>query len=308
MVALGGNAILQPGQKGTFEEQLKNVEKTCAQIARLVADGFEPVITHGNGPQVGNILIQNEQASGAVPAMPLDACGAESQGLIGYMIQQSLDIMLRDSGNPRDVVTVVTRVEVDPDDPAFEHPTKPIGPFYSEDKARAAMRSGQHWVEDSGRGWRRVVPSPDPVHIVERSAIRVLLDAGVVVVASGGGGVPVVPRKSGGYAGVEAVIDKDLAAQRLAADVGAEMLVILTDVPRVAIHFKTPAERFLDRVTAEEARRYYGEGHFRPGSMGPKVKAAIRFVEASGGVAVISSLDEAVRAIYGDAGTWVVAS
>ncbi len=308
VIALGGNAILQPGQKGVYEEQLENVRKTCVQVVAMMEDGYRVVITHGNGPQVGNILIQNEAGSGQVPAMPLDVCGAESQGLIGYMIQQSLSNLLRGSGESTPVVTLVTQMVVDKRDPAFQKPTKPVGPFYDEAKARRAMaEKGETWIEDSGRGWRKVVPSPDPVRIVERDAILALVESGAVVVANGGGGIPVVD-EGGVLTGVEAVIDKDLGGQRLAADIGADVFLILTDVPRVAINYRKPDQMELDSMTLDEVERYQREGHFKAGSMGPKVEACRRFVVNCGGLAIISSLDSAIDALKGRAGTWITAN
>ncbi|MFQ6015671.1 MAG: carbamate kinase [Anaerolineae bacterium] len=308
VVALGGNAILRAKQRGTFFEQFANVRRTCRQIVAMIQDGYKVVITHGNGPQVGAILIQNEMGASVVPAMPLDVLGAESQGLIGYMLQQNLYNLLLEQNLHYPVVTVITQVLVDKDDPAFTHPTKPIGPFYSEEKARQAMiKKGETWIEDSGRGWRKVVPSPEPIGIVEREGIRALLEAGVVVIASGGGGIPVVEVDGGRLQGIRGVIDKDLAGQRLATDVDADCLLILTDVPKVALYFNTPQQQDLDRMTVAEARRYMEEGHFRPGSMGPKVKASICFIESGGECAIITSIDTALAALRGEAGTWIVA-
>ena len=309
VVALGGNAILQRGQKGTFEEQLANVYHTAQQLADMVLSGkWRVVITHGNGPQVGNLLLQQEAAKQVVPPMPMDVCGAESQGLIGYMIQQSLKNILEGKGRGDiPIATVVTQVLVDKDDPAFQNPTKPVGPFYTEEEAkRLRVEKGWHVVEDAGRGWRRVVPSPDPKAIVEREAIRILVENRAIVIASGGGGIPVI-QEDGALKGVEAVIDKDLAGERLAEDVQADVLLILTDVDRVRLNYGRPDERPIDRMTVEEAKRYLAEGHFAKGSMEPKVKAAIRFVEAGGERAVIASLDQAVAALAGEAGTQVVA-
>lgn len=302
VVALGGNAILQPKQQGTIGEQLENVEKTCSQLAELVAQGNEVIVTHGNGPQVGNILLQNEEAyrAAGIQPMPLDVCGAESQGLIGYMIQRSLRNELARRGIEKDVVSLVTQVLVDKDDPAFSNPTKPIGPFYTQARAeRVAAQRGYVMKEDANRGWRRVVPSPDPKSIVERAAIRRLVEAGCVVISSGGGGIPVTLDSGGTLAGIEAVIDKDLAGQRLATDLSARFFLILTDVARVALDYGRPTQRFLDRATLEEIRVYQAQGHFRPGSMGPKVEAAVRFVRHGGEEAIITSLDLAVEAFRG---------
>jgi carbamate kinase len=306
VVALGGNAILQPGQKGTAQEQLKNVDDTAAQVAQLIAAGYRVVLTHGNGPQVGALLIQHEAGSAQVPALPLDVCGAQSQGQIGYMLQQCLGKRLAELGIAKPVVTVVTQMLVSLDDPAFQKPNKPVGPFYSEEIARRRMAAtGEVWVDDAGRGWRRVVASPDPISIVERGAILALIESGAVVIANGGGGIPVVKR-DGYYAGVEAVIDKDLGAERLAMDVNADVLLILTDVPRVALNYKQPNQVDLDAMTLEDVTRYHKEGQFKAGSMGPKVEACRRFVEAGGEVAIIASLANAIDALAGTAGTRVI--
>ncbi len=308
VVALGGNAILQPGQKGTFEEQYENVGRAVAGLARMVLSGrWRLVITHGNGPQVGNILLQHDAAKAIVPPMPMDVCGAESQGFIGYMIQQALhNTLAREGRGDIPVATVVTQVLVDRDDPAFKNPTKPVGPFYGKEEAlRMQEERGWHVVEDAGRGWRRVVPSPDPKAIVEKEVIRTLVEAGAIVIASGGGGIPVV-KEDGAYRGVEAVIDKDLAGERLAQDVGAHVLLILTDVDRVRVHYRKPGEKALDRMTVEEAKGYLAEGHFAKGSMEPKVRAAVRFVEGGGERAVIAALAQAADALEGRAGTQVV--
>jgi len=307
VVALGGNAILQPGQRGTFEEQMRNVRVTCEQLARMVESGkYKVVVTHGNGPQVGNILLQNETGKDVAAPMPLFVCGAESQGLIGLMIQQNLGNLLTAGGRGDiPIATVVTQVVVDKDDPAFANPTKPVGPFYSEEDARGLeAEKGYDVREDAGRGWRRVVPSPDPIEIFEKDAIRQLVDARSIVIASGGGGIPVV-REDGGLKGVDAVIDKDLAGERLAVDVGASVFMVLTDVDSVRLHYKTPEEVTLSKMTIDEAKRYHAEGHFAKGSMEPKVRAAIRFIEAGGEKAVITSLDRAFDALEGDAGTTI---
>lgn len=310
VVALGGNAILQPGQDGTFEEQMSNVRLTCEQLAHMVQSGaYRVVVTHGNGPQVGNILLQNEVGKDVAAAMPLFVCGAESQGLIGYMIQQNLVNLLaaQDKGDIP-VATVVTQVVVDKDDPAFTHPSKPVGPFYSEAEAKAlASEKGYDVREDAGRGWRRVVPSPDPIEIFEKTAIRQLVEARSIVIASGGGGIPVV-REEGQLKGVDAVIDKDLAGERLAVDVGAAIFMVLTDVDSVRLNYKTPEEKALRTMTAAEAKQYAEEGHFAKGSMEPKVRAAIRFVEAGGERAIITSLSQAVAALEGQAGTTITKS
>ena len=307
VIALGGNAILQPGQTGTFEQQMENVEATCGQLADMVTLGkYKIVITHGNGPQVGNILLQNEAGRDVAAPMPLDVCGAQSQGLIGYMIQQSLHAQLAKRGRGDiPIATVVTQVVIDCSDPAFANPSKPVGPFYTEQVANELETiKGYHVREDAGRGWRRVVPSPDPIEIFEKTAIRQLVDARTIVIASGGGGIPVT-RQNGGLAGVEAVIDKDLAGERLAVDVGAAIFLILTDVEQVKLNFNTPQEKAIPHMTLAEAKRYQAEGHFAKGSMEPKVRAAIRFIEAGGERAIITSLDHAMDALEGKAGTTI---
>ncbi|HHW91753.1 MAG TPA: carbamate kinase [Firmicutes bacterium] len=307
VVALGGNAILQPGQKGTAAEQLANVQATAKSIVELIKEGYDIVITHGNGPQVGAILLQNEEAASVVPPMPMDICGAETQGQIGYMIQQSLGNELVKAGIKRDVVTVVTQVVVSEEDPAFANPTKPVGPFYGEGEAKKLMAE-RGWVmkEDAGRGWRRVVPSPNPLKIKEKNTIVELVKNGTIVIASGGGGIPVLEKESGETVGVEAVIDKDLAGECLARDVEADILLILTDVNYVALNYGTPEQKSLTRVTLETMRRYQKEGHFKAGSMGPKVEALVRFVENGGERAIIASLASAPAALRGETGTEVV--
>jgi carbamate kinase len=306
VVALGGNAILQPGQVGTFEEQLVNVDAAMRCITELVESGWRVVLTHGNGPQVGDLLVQNALAAKTVPQMPMDVCGAMSQGEIGYMLEQTLLNYFRKRRLDVSVVTVLTQVAVSPDDPAFSNPSKPVGAFYSEDEAKKMMLEDGHVMrEDAGRGWRRVVPSPEPVEIVPREAIVDMVRDGIFVICSGGGGVPVVRAKDGSLSGIAAVIDKDLAAALLAREVAADALLILTDVPQAYIHYNTPEQRALGTVTLNEMQVYADEGHFKAGSMGPKVKACMRFVEA-GGTAVIGSLSEVVQAMAGEAGTRIV--
>ncbi|MHB9092634.1 MAG: carbamate kinase, partial [Chloroflexota bacterium] len=303
----GGNAILRPGQRGTAEEQSANIRRSSRQIAEMVARGHEVVVTHGNGPQVGNILLQNLLARDAVPALPLDVCGAESQGELGYLFQQALGDELRRRGSKRAVVSLVTQTVVAADDPAFAHPSKPVGPFLDAEAAHRRMaEGGEAWMEDAGRGWRRVVPSPRPLETVEAEAIRALQAAGVVVIASGGGGVPVVRRADGSLRGVEAVIDKDLAAARLAGQLRMEVLLILTDVRGVAVDYHGPGQRFLEQVSVGELNALLGEGAFPAGSMGPKVAGAINFVRGGGRRAVICALDDALAGLDSRAGTQVV--
>lgn len=308
VLAFGGNAIVRPGQKGTYEEQKANIQDTCRQVVDLVRAGYRLVITHGNGPQVGSILIKNELAKDVVPAMPLDVLVSNTQASIGYMIQQSLGYELQRAGLNIPVVSLVTQVVVDPGDPAFQNPTKPIGPFYTEEEARRlAAEKGYKVVEDSHRGWRRVVPSPQPLEIIEKEAIKALIHAGIIVVAAGGGGIPVVRRPDGSLGGVEAVIDKDRAARLLASEVGADVLFLLTEVEQVYLDFGRPSQRAVARLTVAEAKKYLAEGQFPPGSMGPKVEAAISFVEAGGEKAIIGSLSQAAAAVSGKSGTAIVA-
>ena len=307
VIALGGNALQEAGKPATAQAQPEVVEKTSEYIADIVERGYEVIVAHGNGPQVGRIVIQNEVASASTPAMPFDVCGAMSQGMIGYHIQQGLSKVLRHRGINKNVVTVVTQVVVDKDDPKFKAPSKPIGPFYTEEEAKAiAAEKGYTMKEDAGRGWRRVVASPLPVEIVELDAVKTLNDAGFVVVTVGGGGIPVVRNEAGDLEGVAAVIDKDLASEKLARDMDADALVILTAVEKVSINFKKPDQKDLDRMSAAEAKQYIKEGHFAPGSMLPKIEAALNFVESKPGrIAIITSLDKAVDAIEGRAGTTI---
>lgn len=307
VIALGGNALQEAGKPATAQAQLEVVEKTSEYIADIVERGYEVIVAHGNGPQVGRIVIQNEVASASTPAIPFDVCGAMSQGMIGYHIQQGLSKVLRHRGINKNVVTIVTQVVVDKDDPKFKAPSKPIGPFYTEEEAKAiAAEKGYTMKEDAGRGWRRVVASPLPVEIVELDAVKTLNDAGFVVVTVGGGGIPVVRNEAGDLEGVAAVIDKDLASEKLARDMDADALVILTAVEKVSINFKKPDQKDLDRMSAAEAKQYIKEGHFAPGSMLPKIEAALNFVESKPGrIAIITSLDKAVDAIEGRAGTTI---
>jgi carbamate kinase len=300
VAALGGNAIVRYREKGTAEEQLGHIDAAVAPLARMVAAGHAVLITHGNGPQVGDILLQNECARDAVPRMPLDVCGAESQGMIGYMIQQCMQNRL---GPGAQVATVLSRTLVDPGDPAFAAPSKAIGPYYSDAEARA-LAAAEGWAmrEEEGRGWRRAVPSPDPLEVLEIETIRTLFNAETVVVAGGGGGIPVI-RGGGILRGVEAVVDKDLAAERIATAIGADLLLMLTDVSGAFSGFGTPAERLLRRLDPAEARRLLQNDEFGKGSMAPKVLAAIRFVGSGGKTAIIAHLDDAEAALAGEAGT-----
>ncbi|MGB9135405.1 MAG: carbamate kinase [Candidatus Bathyarchaeia archaeon] len=306
LIALGGNAILKHGRKGTAEEQFESVRKTCVHLVRLIRDGYRIAVTHGNGPQVGDILLKNERSKDVLPPMPLDICGAQSQGMIGYMLQQSMHNELRKAGMDVPVVSLVTQTIVDENDEAFRHPAKPIGPFYAASEVER-LRKEKRWtmVEDSGRGYRRVVPSPEPIEIVEKDAIRTLFESCAIVVAVGGGGVPVVVKRDGSLVGVDAVVDKDLGAHILASDLKAEILLMLTDVAKVSLNYGKPSRVDLDEMTVAEAKRYLREGHFAKGSMAPKVEAAVKFLEAGGQKAVIASLEEAGKALVGKAGTTV---
>jgi carbamate kinase len=309
VVALGGNAIQQSGEKGTAEEQFANVSRAMASVAELADRGYRVVLTHGNGPQVGTILLQQAaaEASDGIPAMPMDVAGAMSQGQLGYMMQQCLQNELRKRGRPWPVATVITQMVVDPHDPAFSNPTKPIGPFYTQEKAEELRAKGYTVIEDSGRGYRRVVPSPQPAALAEIYAIRTLVNSGALVICSGGGGIPVVRDKDGLLHGVEAVIDKDMGASLIAQKLDADRLLILTDVEQAAINYRKPDQRALGHVGVDEMKGYVEEGHFAAGSMGPKVRAAISFVEAGGKEAIITQLQSSLAAVEGKTGTHVVA-
>jgi len=306
VIAIGGNSLIKDKEHQTVPDQFATTDETCLHIADLMQEGWRVVITHGNGPQVGFILLRSELASNVLHTVPLDSCGADTQGALGYMIQQLLGNRLRKMGIDVPVVTVVTQVVVDADDPAFQSPTKPIGPFYDEDRARRYKRE-QGWsiVEDAGRGWRRVVASPIPREIVELEAIRHLLQAGFVVVGVGGGGIPVVRDERGDLHGVEAVIDKDYASSLLAADLAADLFLISTSVERVYLNYGTPDQTPLQHMTVAQAKEYLEQGHFPPGSMGPKITAVIDFLERGGEEALITSPGNLARALRGDTGTRV---
>ena len=308
IIALGGNALQTKNSAPTAQAQLEVVKQTCEYIAELSANGYEMAIVHGNGPQVGRILLSSETAKDVVPPMPFDVCGAMSQGYIGYHIQQALRYALarRDMNIP--VVSLVTQMVVERTDPAFKNPTKPIGGFYTKEEADALVaEKGFTMKEDAGRGYRRVVASPLPRRIVEIDQVKALWDS-TIVVTCGGGGIPVVENADGTLEGVAAVIDKDFAAELLAEQVDADMLVILTEVEKVAINWGKPEQKNLDHMSLEEAARYCEEGHFAPGSMLPKVQAAMKFVRANPGKkAIITSLDKAIEALEGKTGTVITA-
>jgi carbamate kinase len=307
VVALGGNALLRRGAEDTYEEMYRAARGAAERIADIAADGWEVVVTHGNGPQVGRILIQQEAAAKQVHPMPLDVCGAESQGLIGYLLQVTIGDVFFERGMERPVVTILTLTRVRANDPAFRRPTKFVGPFFTEARAKQLEeRRGWSMKADPHGGWRRVVPSPRPYSIVETPVITLLVSSGAIVIASGGGGVPVI-EKGPRLIGKEGVVDKDLAAAILATEVAASVLLILTDVPKVQRGYGSLMPEDLDRITVEEARRMLTAGEFGAGSMGPKVEAALSFVEAGSGRAVIADLDQSREALAGRAGTEVVA-
>jgi carbamate kinase len=304
LVALGGNAILRHREEGTAEEQFENVRATCRHMVELIKLGYDIAITHGNGPQVGDILLAYDIAKSTLPPMPLDVCGAQSQGMIGYMLQQSLKNELNGEGISKPVITVLTQCLVDRDDPAFRSPSKPIGPFYTAMEA-GKLRQEKGWAveNDSGRGYRRLVPSPDPVKIIEEEAIRKLSYEGSIVIACGGGGVPVVSAGSGEITGIEAVIDKDHVAALYAAIIGADILLILTDVHKVALNWGRANQTDIDEMDSETARMYLSQGHFLPGSMQPKIESALRFIRDGGKKVIITSLENAVSGVISDEGT-----
>jgi carbamate kinase len=308
IVAIGGNALLPAKDSGTVEGQRKRIRETCRHLAAVIQRGWDIALVHGNGPQVGNILLQNEAAQATVPALPLDVCVAESQAQIGYMLQQELSNELAARGIKKNVVSIITQVVVDGNDPAMQNPTKPIGPYYDRDRADELRKSrGWKLVYDRRGGYRRVVPSPKPIDIVEKATIERLMFTGTtdwIVIAAGGGGVPII-RKNGELIGIEAVIDKDLAAAVLARVVKEKLFVMLTDVAHVALNFGRVEQANINRMTAAEARQYMAQGHFPAGSMGPKVEAAIEFLESGGERVIITNPDNFEKALEGLAGTTI---
>ena len=307
VVAIGGNSLIKDEAHKSVPDQFDAVRETAVHIAEMIEQGWNVVVTHGNGPQVGFILLRSEYSRSVLHAVPLDSCGADTQGAIGYMIQQALHNEFLRRGIHRSCATVVTQVLVDSDDPAMQNPSKPIGSFYKEDVAQVKMaQEGWSMVEDAGRGWRRVVPSPVPQEIIERDAIETLITNGFIVVAVGGGGIPVVRDSAGNLSGVEGVIDKDLASSLLASTLHADLLLISTAVEKAALHFKKPEQRDLDTITLSEAKRYYDEGHFAKGSMGPKVRAIINYLEQGGRAALITMPETIGKALAGQTGTWIV--
>lgn len=306
LIAVGGNSLIRAGEKGTVAEQLANARRTAAAIMGLIRDGYHLIITHGNGPQVGAQLLRSERAADQVPGQTLDVCGAATQGEIGYLLSQALREELSLAGTLIPVVAVVTQTVVAADDPAMSHPTKPIGPFYSRAEAEQRKRLfGWEIVEDAARGYRRVVPSPEPIEIVELEVIRSLVERGILVVACGGGGIPVV-RSNGGFLGVEAVIDKDRASALLASRLGVDLFAISTDAECVYLDYKKPTQRKLARVTAAEMEEYYRAGQFPPGNMGPKIESALRFLRHGGKEVIITSYEHLWDAVAGRAGTHIM--
>jgi len=307
LVALGGHAFMQRGEKGTIQEHERNARAICQRLMILVERGFNIIIAHGNGPQVGNLLLMNELSDKSVPLMPLDVLVAYTEGSLGYILQQAMLNQLRQRGIKRYVVTVVSQVLVDPEDPAFQSPTKPVGPFLSEEEARNRQKTlGWNIMEDAGRGWRRSVPSPKPIKIVQRHMIRDAAREGHIVIACGGGGIPIIKNKDGDYEGVEAVIDKDLTSSILANQTGAEIFIILTEVPQIYRDFRGPNQAPLGAVTSEQLRKLLDEGQFPAGSMGPKVEAVCNFVDSGGKRAIVTNPETLEAALLGSGGTHVI--
>lgn len=307
VVALGGNAIIKSGQTGTISEQFENTRRSLAGIVELIRDGYRLLITHGNGPQVGNYLVRVESACDLVPDVPLGVCVAGTEGEMGYMIEQSLQNRLKLEKIKRDVVTILTQVVVDKDDPSINNPTKFVGQFYEKEEVER-LEEDKGWImkKDANRGYRRVVPSPIPKEIVEADVVKELLEDGVIVIVCGGGGIPVYIDDRGLYEGVDAVIDKDRASALLAKQVSASLLVILTDTDYVYKNFGEITQRELKRLTVKEARKLHKEGHFPPGSMGPKITASIDFLESGGEASIITRPENVVEALEGETGTWIV--
>jgi len=307
VIAFGGNASYPPTIKGLASEQFALIAQACRHLVRIIQSGYQVVLTHGNGPVVGNILFRMAKTATELPPMPMDVCVAHSQGGMGYMLQQTLANVLADEGVPTPVASIVTQVEVDENDPGFANPTKPVGRFFSrEDADRLEREQDWRFVEDSGRGYRRVVPSPRPLRIVELGAMKALLAANVIPITVGGGGIPVARDAAGHYHGVSAVIDKDLTSAMLAVELEAHCLVMLTGVDRVAVDFGKPTQRAIDRMTAAEARRHQADGQFPPGSMGPKIDAALRYLAGGGSEVIVTSIECLAEAMHGRAGTRIV--
>ena len=307
IVAVGGNALIKDKNHQTVPDQYQAAVETMKHIANMIMEGWDVVVTHGNGPQVGFILRRSELASHELHEVPLDYCGADTQGSIGYMFQQALHNEFRLRGINKQAATVITQTIVDRNDPAFQNPTKPIGSFMDEATAREKMaKEGWTIVEDAGRGWRRVVPSPIPQTIVEADAIRSLIDQGFVVIAVGGGGIPVIQKENGDLVGVEAVIDKDFGSAILASMIKADLFLISTAVEKVAINFNKPDQKWLDQLTVAEARKYLAEGQFAKGSMMPKIEAILKYMDQGGKKALITDPEHIKDALEGKTGTWIL--
>ena len=307
VVAVGGNSLITDEKHRSVPDQYRAAYESMKHIAGMIREGWEVVVTHGNGPQVGFILRRSELSRHELHEVPLDSCGADTQGAIGYMFQKALRNEFKKQGLKKEAATIVTQVLVDKNDPAFQNPSKPIGSFMGEADARIKMeKEGWAMVEDAGRGWRRVVASPQPKQIVERATIETLIQSGFTVIAVGGGGIPVVENEAGELAGVEAVIDKDYASALLANSIQADLFVISTAVEKVALNYNKPDQKWLDRLTLAEARQYLAEGHFAKGSMGPKIQAIIWFLERGGKQALITNPENIERALAGETGTWIV--
>jgi carbamate kinase len=308
VVAFGGNALLRAEDHGTQEEQIARAKQAARWLAEIVRHDYKLIVVHGNGPQVGNILVQAEEASTKIPPQSLDVCVAQTEGSIGFMLQQAIRNRLESIGlGSGEVATILTEVEVDATDPAFKRPTKPIGPFFTRYRAEALERDlGWTMKEDSGRGWRHVVPSPRPLRILNVNTVSRMLEAAAVVIAAGGGGIPVVKGRDGQWRGIEAVIDKDYASAKLAADLNADLFLILTGVPKVALDFGKPTQRYVDRLTVAEAEKHMADGQFPPGSMGPKIESALEFVKATGKQVLITDVDVLREALQGKDGTAIV--
>lgn len=306
VVAVGGNALIKDKTKKTIEDQFDAAKETMGYVADMIEAGWDVVLTHGNGPQVGFILRRSDLALGELHPVPLDYAGADTQGAIGYMFQKALRNAFRRRGMDKLAATVVTQVLVDANDPAFKNPSKPIGSFLDEATAKQRQAEGKTVIEDAGRGWREVVASPQPQEIIEAKAIETLIENGFTVVAVGGGGIPVVEKPDGDLIGTAAVIDKDFASSLLANSINADLLLISTAVEKVALNFNTPDEKLLDRMTISEAEKYIAEGHFAAGSMLPKIQATIRFIENGGQKALITDPPNIPRALAGETGTWIL--
>ena len=304
VIAFGGNALLRPEDRGTNEEQIARAKQAARWLVEIAGRGYRIIVVHGNGPQVGNVLIQAEEASTKVPLQTLDIAVAQTEGSMGFLLQQAIRNRMESIGHGGVVATVLTEVQVDPNDPAFKRPTKPIGPFLTRYRAEALERDlGWTMREDAGRGWRHVVPAPRPLRILNAETIAHMVEWADVVIAAGGGGIPVVLGRDGQWRGIEAVIDKDFASALLAAELKADMYLVLTGVGKVALDFGKPTERPVDRLTVAEAERYLGEGQFAPGSMGPKIQAAVQFVRGGGGEVLITDVEHVREALEGRDGT-----